>query len=77
MRFTKYNNPHKKHRRKVVSRADADILAAKNMLDNLNAGIRMPLSYYDAQSDRMCGKPSRNIYEIAHTCADDSSKAER
>lgn len=61
-KFTKYNNPHRRSRRRTMSRTDADILAAKNMIDDRKSGIDLPLSYYDEQSDKMCGNPSRNIY---------------
>ena len=62
MKFTKYNNPSKRRKRKVLSRTDADIIATKNMFDDRCRGIELPLNYYDEQSDNMCGKPSRNIY---------------
>lgn len=45
-----------------MSRTDADILVAKNMIGDRRNGVELPLSYYDEQSDKMCGKPSRNIY---------------
>lgn len=61
-KFTKYNNPNKRKPRRRLSRTDADIIATKNMIDDRSAGIELPLSYYDDQSDRMSGKPSRNIY---------------
>lgn len=63
MKFTKYNNPSKKRYKRKLSRTDADIIAARNMLDDLGRGINLPLSYYDEQSDMLCGKPSRNIYK--------------
>lgn len=62
MAWTKYNNPNRKRKHKRMSRTDADILATKNMLDDLRNGIELPLSYYDQQSDKLCGKTSRNIY---------------
>lgn len=63
MKFSKYNNPNRKNRgRKKLSRTDADILTTKNMIDDKERGIELPLPFYDAQSDRMCGKPSRHIY---------------
>ena len=61
MAWTKYNNPNRKKRKKI-SRTDADILATKNMITDRARGIELPLSYYDKQSDQMCGKASRNIY---------------
>lgn len=62
MAWTKYNNPNRKRNYKRMSRTDADILATKNMIDDLKKGIELPLSYYDQQSDKLCGKESRNIY---------------
>ena len=62
-KFTKYNNPNKrKHRRTTLSRTEADILAVKNMIDDRQNGVELPHSFYDEQSDRISGKPSRNIY---------------
>lgn len=61
--FTKYNNPSRKHRQKRLNRTDADILAAKRMFDDRSRGCELPLSAYDELSDRLCGKPSRNIYQ--------------
>ena len=57
-KFTKIAN-------RKISRSDADIIAAKNMVDDLNSGIELPLSYYDQQSDALCGMPSRNIYQAS------------
>lgn len=62
MAWTKYNNPNRKRKHKRMSRTDADIFASKNMLDDLRNGIELPLSYYDKQSDKLCGKSSREIY---------------
>lgn len=62
MAWTKYNNPNRKRKHKKISRTDADIIAAKNLFDDRCRGIEMPLSFYDEQSDKMCGKPSRKIY---------------
>lgn len=53
----------RKRYKRVINRTDADIIAAKNMLDDKRRGIDLPLSFYDKQSDAMCGKPSRKIYE--------------
>ena len=61
MRFTKYNNPSKKHRRRKLSRTDADILAGKALIDDIKAGRKQDLSHYDAISDHLSGKPSRGI----------------
>jgi hypothetical protein len=62
MKFTKYNNPNKRKSHRKLSRTDADIIAAKNMIEDRNQGIELPLSFYDHQSDIMSGNPSRNIY---------------
>lgn len=62
MSFTKYNNPSKRRRRKYIDRSTADILAAKSMVMDRMSGIEVPLKTYDAYSDRLCNKPSRNIY---------------
>lgn len=63
MKWNKYNNPSKKRRpRHKIDRSDADILAAKQMLDDKERGVEMPLKYYDELSDQLCGKPSRNIF---------------
>lgn len=63
MTWNKYNNPSKKRRqRRKIDRTDADILAAKQMLDDKERGVEMPLKHYDELSDQLCGKPSRNIY---------------
>lgn len=61
-RFTKYSNPSKKRCKKNMNRADADIMATKNMFDDRKRGIDLPLSFYDEQSDQMCGKANRKIY---------------
>lgn len=65
MRFSKYNNPSKRRNHRKMSRTDADIFAAKNMLNDRARGVELPLSFYDAQSDAMCGKSSRHLYEEA------------
>lgn len=63
MTWNKYNNPSKKRRlRRKIDRTDADILAAKQMLDDKERGVEMPLKHYDELSDQLCGKPSRNIF---------------
>ena len=60
MKFTKYTA--KKHRRRKLSRTDADILAGKALIDDIKAGHKQELSFYDAISDQLSGKPSRGIY---------------
>ena len=62
MRFNKYNNPSKRRPKRKLSRADADIIASKQMFDDRCRGIEMPLKAYDEMSDKLCGKPSREIY---------------
>lgn len=63
MTWTKYDNPNKNRKpRRKIDRTDADILAAKQMLDDKERGVEMSLKYYDEMSDRLCGKPSRNIF---------------
>lgn len=61
MKFSKYNNPNRKKRKKL-SRDDADIIAGKLMLLDSQLGHELPLSYYDSISDDLCGEPSRNLY---------------
>lgn len=63
MKFSKYRNPSKRKSHRKMSRADADILAVKNMLTDKRLGRELPLSFYDKQSDKMCGEPSRHIYD--------------
>ena len=60
MKFSKYNQPRRRHRK--INRIDADIIVSKNMFDDMKRGIELPLSHYDEQSDKLCGLPSRNIY---------------
>ncbi len=62
MRFSKYNNPSKRRPKQKLSRADADIIASKQMFDDRCKGIEMPLKTYDEMSDKLCGKPSREIF---------------
>lgn len=62
MKFSRYNNPSKRKHYKRVSRADADIIAAKAMLDDRQNGYVLPLSIYDEMSDRLSGNESRGIY---------------
>jgi hypothetical protein len=61
-KFTKFNNPNRKRRRKKYDRTEADIIAAKRSLDDEARGFDLPLSFYDHISDQMSGNPSRNIY---------------
>ena len=61
MKFSKYNTSNRK--RKKYDRTDADIMAGKMMIDDCEKGIKMPLKYYDEMSDKLCGKPSRGIYD--------------
>ena len=63
MIFSKYNNPSKKRKHHKMSREDADIIATKMMIDDLRDGKKMSLNVYDTISDKLCGKPSRHIYE--------------
>ena len=62
MKFSKYNNPSRRRPKRKLSRADADIIASKQMFDDRCRGIEMPLKVYDEMSDKLCGKPSRKIY---------------
>ena len=62
MRFNKYNNPSKRRTKRKLSRVDADIIASKQMFDDRCRGVEMSLKTYDEMSDKLCGKPSRNIY---------------
>lgn len=52
----------KKRIRRQMSRTEADILACKRMLNDMQNGNEQPLLFYDHVSDQLCGKPSRNIY---------------
>ena len=61
-RFTRYNNPSKKRRRRHMSRTDADIVASKAYYDDRIRGTELPIKVYDELSDRLCGKPGRGIY---------------
>lgn len=61
-KFTRYNNPNKKRIRRPISRADADIVASKAYYDDRIRGTELPMKAYDELSDRLCGKPSRDIY---------------
>lgn len=72
MKFTKQNNPNRKRFHKKMDRTEADIMVARMMLDDRIEAVRLakkgienrelPLSYYDAISDRLCRLPSRNVY---------------
>lgn len=61
-KFTRYNNPSKKRIRRHMSRTDADIVASKAYYDDRIRGTELPMKAYDELSDRLCGKPSRDIY---------------
>lgn len=64
MAWTKYNNPNRRRRKRAhMSRTDADIIAAKEMLLDGIAGREKPIQAYDAMSDALCGKSSRHIYD--------------
>ena len=58
MKFSKYN----KRRSCRRTRTDADIIASKIYFDDRVNGKEKPFAEYDRISDRLCGKPSRNIY---------------
>ena len=60
MRFSKYNTKRKPKRK--MDRTTADIMAGKQMLEDTERGVVMPLKYYDELSDKLCGKPSRSIF---------------
>lgn len=60
-KWSKYNNPNKRRYSRKLDRSDADVIAAKQMFDDQCRGVKMPLSYYDAISDQLCGMPSRGI----------------
>ena len=61
-KFTRYNNPSKKRIRRHMSRTDADIMASKAYYDDRSKGTELTLAEYDKLSDKLCGKPSRDIY---------------
>lgn len=56
----KLKNKRKSH--KHMSRTDADIIAAKIMLNDRARGVELGFVHYDQISDRLCGEPSRRIY---------------
>lgn len=63
-KFTKFNNPSKKRKHyKHYDRAEADIIAAKRCMEDREAGLNLPLSYYDSISDKLSGHNSRHIYD--------------
>lgn len=64
MRFSKYNNPARKHKKHHMSRTDADILAARSMMIDRKLGYSAPVSTYEHMSDTLCGKQSRGIEEV-------------
>lgn len=57
MRFTKYNNKRKS--KPKMSRTDADIMAAKQMVIDSKLGYEPIVKTYDEISDKLCGKESR------------------
>lgn len=57
MRFTKYNN--KRKAKSKMSRTDADIIAAKQMVIDSKLGYDPIVKTYDEISDKLCGKESR------------------
>lgn len=64
MRFSKYNNPARKHKKHHMSRTDADILAARSMMIDRRLGYSVPVSTYEHMSDTICGKQGRGIEEV-------------
>ena len=64
MRFSKYSNPARKHKKHHMSRTDADILATRSMMIDRKLGYSVSVSTYDHISDTLCGKQSRNIEEV-------------
>ena len=56
MRFSKYNNPNKRRKRKRLTKTEADIVATKNMLDYRRKGIELPVDFYEWQSKKLQGK---------------------
>lgn len=60
MTWSKYNNPSRKRRPKTkMSRTDADIMAAKQMIIDSKLGYEPIVKTYDEISDKLCGKESR------------------
>jgi hypothetical protein len=57
MKFKKSRNTRYK-----MDRTTADIMAGKQMILDAKKGIEMPIEHYDKISDKLCGKPSRNLY---------------
>ncbi len=63
MTWTKYNNPNRKRKpRRKMDRTDADIMAGKQMIIDSKLGYKIVEKTYDEISDKLCEKPSRNIY---------------
>lgn len=63
MTWSKYNNPNKKRKStRKMDRTDADIMAAKQMIIDSNLGYKTVEKTYEDISDKLCGKPSRNIF---------------
>ena len=60
MTWSKYNNPSRKRRlRTKMSRTDADIMAAKQMIIDSKLGYEPIVKTYDEISDKLCDKESR------------------
>lgn len=57
MKFSRFNNP-KKRKRKRMSRTDADIMAAKEVMKG-----DLTLAEAERMSDRLSGLPSRSLYK--------------
>ena len=63
MTWTKYNNSSRKRKpRRKMDRTDADIMADKQMIMDSKLGYEIVEKTYDEISDKLCKKPSRNIY---------------
>ena len=63
MTWTKHNNPSRKRKpRRKMDRTDADIIAGKQMIIDSELGYEIVEKTYDEISNKLCGKPSRNIY---------------
>ena len=63
MTWTKYNNPNRKRKpRRKMDRTDADIIAGKQMIMDSKLGYKIVEKTYDEIIDKLCEKPSRNIY---------------
>ena len=56
MKFTRWNNPNKRHYKKHYDKTDADIIASKRMLEDKARGVEMPLETYEYISAKLQGK---------------------